>query len=138
MKALSLILCTFVLPSMILCGCGQGSASVKEEIPTTSAAAEEGTFDIEAVRTSIIIKGYPFTVPQKLTDLEKGLSCKFVDEEFDNAIYQVEISDHNGLVLRTLARNAHNKSKNAELYNIAVDGSDSSVSGIIPNVTTDE
>ena len=138
MKKNNLTLLTFVITAMILFGCGQDPAPANEDTPTASLTMVEGTFNIEAVRNSLIIKGYRFSVPQKITDLDEGLTCKFIDEEFDNALYQVEIYDQNGLVMRTLARNAHNKSKKAELYNIAVEGSDSSVAGIVPTVTTAE
>lgn len=76
-------------------------------------------------------------MPQKLTDLAEGLSYEFVGDEFDDALYQVHIFDKDGLVLRSLVRNAHNKSRKAELYNIAVEESDSSVAGIVPLVSTE-
>ena len=96
----------------------------------------DGTFDIEAVRNSINIKGHKFTVPQKLSELEEGLTYEFVDEEFGDGLYTVEISDENALVLSAIAENAHKKSKKAFMCNITARDSDSDVAGIVPFVST--
>lgn len=79
-----------------------------------------------------------FTVPQKLSELDNGLKYRFMDEEFDDGLYSVEVYDKNGVVLESIAKNAHKKSKKAELYNIALTSNDSSVAGIVPLVSTED
>ena len=130
----------FMLSFLIvpLCSCGKNKNTESEQSIVSSAVMEEGTFDIEAIRTNINIKGQEFTVPQKLSELEEGLKYEFVDEEFDDGLYMVEIFDENGLILKSIATNAHKKSKKAFLYNVSVEDSDSDVAGIVPLVSTKE
>ncbi|MBO5164257.1 MAG: hypothetical protein J6B75_07435 [Ruminococcus sp.] len=131
------IVCFFlgtVFISTLLSGCGQdGNTGIEQ---SSSVVMVDGTFDIEAVRNSINIKGHKFTVPQKLSELEEGLTYEFVDEEFGDGFYMVEISDENGLVLSAVADNAYKKSKKAFVSNIALKESDSDVAGIVPLVST--
>ena len=136
-KFLSAVLCfSFLIVS--LCSCGKNQNTESEQSIVSSAVMEEGTFDIEAIRTNINIKGHKFTVPQKLSELEEGLTYEFVDEEFDDGLYMVEIFDEKGLILKSIATNAHKKSKKAFLYNVSVEDSDSDVAGIVPLVSTKE
>lgn len=110
------------------------SLNVSDAIPENDV----GTFKIDTVRHSINIHGHIFTVPQKLSELSDGLIYEFVDEEFDDGLYEVEISDDSGVILCSIAENAHKKSDKASLYNIAIKDSDSNVLGIIPQVSNKE
>lgn len=136
-KIFALLLCTLI-SVCAFAGCGQNGITESEQSGSSSVVMADGTFDIEAVRNSINIKGHKFTVPQKLSELEDGLKYEFVDEEFDDGLYMVEISDENGLVLKVIARNAHKKSKKAFFCNIGIEDSDSDVAGIIPFLSTKE
>lgn len=136
-KILVLLLC-FLISACAFTGCGQNGITEPEQSSISSVVMVDGTFDIEAVRNSININGHRFTVPQKLSELEEGLKYEFVDEEFDDGLYMVEISDENGLVLKSIAANAHKKSKKAFLYNVSVEDSDSDVAGIVPFISTKE
>ena len=135
-KVLAILLCS-ALSVCAFSGCEDAKAE-PEESSISTVALEEGVFDIDAVRNNISIKGHKFIVPQKLSQLESGLKYKFVGEEFDDGLYETEISDDEGLILRTIVRNAHDKDKNAELYNISVGDSDSDIAGIIPLVSTED
>lgn len=135
-KILTLLLCS-ALSVCAFSGCGDAKVE-PEESSISTVALEAGRFDIDAVRTNVSINGYKFIVPQKLSQLDSGLKYKFVGDEFDDGLYEAEIFDKEGLVLRTIVRNAHDKDKNAELYNISVGNSDSDIAGIIPLVSTEE
>lgn len=136
-KILAVVLCLAFM-TVPLCSCGQNGSTASEQSSEFSIAMADGTFDIEAVRNSINIKGHKFTVPQKLSELEKGLKYKFIGEEYSDEAYMIEISDENGLILKAVAENAHKKSKKAFVSNIAVKESDSDVAGIVPLVSTKE
>ena len=129
-----MLLCS-ALSVCALTACGSTETG-NEGSSSTAVVLEEGKFDLDAVRNSVNIKGYKFTIPQTLAQLDDGLKYEFVDEEFDDGLYEVNISDKNGVILRTIVRNAHKKSKKAELYNISVDSSDSNVAGIVPHTST--
>ncbi len=135
-KVLAILLCS----SLSVCafsGCEDAKAE-PEESSISTVALEEGVFDIDAVRTNISIKGHKFIVPQKLSQLDSGLKYKFVGEEFDDGLYEVEISDKNGVILSSVAENAHDKSDKASLYNIALNDSESNVYGITPQISNKE
>lgn len=136
-KIFALLLCTLI-SVCAFAGCEQGGNTESKKSDSSSVVMVDGTFDIEAVRNSINIKGHKFTVPQKLSELEDGLKYEFVDEEFGDGLYMVEISDENGLILKSIARNAHKKSKKAFFCNIGIEDSDSDVAGIVPFVSTKE
>lgn len=136
-KIFELLLCSLI-SVCAFAGCGQGGITEPEQSSSSSVVMVDGTFEIEAVRNSINIKGHRFTVPQKLSELEEGLKYEFVDEEFGDGLYMVEISDENGLVLKVIARNAHKKSKKAFFCNIGIEDSDSDVAGIVPFISTKE
>lgn len=124
-------------------GCGKQSSEQTAPDSTKSTLAvasgsEAGTFQIDVVCSSVNIHGHTFTVPQKLSELSDGLTYVFVDEEFDDGFYEVEISDSSGVILRPIAENAHKKSSKASLYNIALTDSESDVLGITPLVSTKE
>lgn len=136
-KFLTATLC-FLSLTIFSCGCGQNGNTEPEQSSSPSVEMVDGTFDIEAVRNSINIKGHKFTVPQKLSELEKGLKYKFVDEEFGDGLYTVEISDENGQLVSVIARNAHKKSKKALFCNLGIEDSNSDVAGIVPLVSTKE
>ena len=133
-KILSLFLCLVMLIGSV-CGC---ESKTDEQSSSSKVVHVDGTFDIEEVRKNINIKGYEFIVPQKLSELDNGLTYEFVDEEFGDGFYEVEISDKSGVILCSIAENAHKKSKKALLYNIALNDSDSNVIGITPWVSTKE
>ena len=135
-KILTLLLCS-ALSVCAFSGCGDDKAE-PEESSISTVALEEGKFDIDAVRNNISIKGHKFIVPQKLSQLDSGLKYKFVGEEFDDGLYEVEISDENDVILCSIAENAHNKSDKASLYNIALNDSDSNVLDITPQVSNKE
>lgn len=136
-KVLAIILSISFL-TLPLYSCEKSKSTEQAQNSTSSVIMEEGTFDIEGVRNSINIKGYRFTVPQKLSELENGLKYKFIDEEYGDGLYVVEISDKNGVVLEAVAENAHKKSKKALLYNISARDSNSDVAGIVPFTSTKE
>lgn len=83
----------------------------------------------------INIKGYKFTIPQKLSELEKGLTYKYVSDELADGFYKVEISGKNEQILDVVVRAKKKNDKNAVIDNIAVETSDSNVCGLIPLVT---
>lgn len=136
-RIFSLLLCTAML-SGAACGCGNEKDEMTEQGDSSMVVREKVTFDIEDVRKNITIKGYEFTVPQKLSELDNGLTYAFVDEEFGDGLYEVEISDSSGVILCSIAENAHKKSGKASLYNIAINDSDSNVLGITPQVSNKE
>ena len=134
------VLAIFLCSTLFVCafsGCEDAKAE-PEESSISTVALEEGKFDIDAVRNNISIKGHKFIVPQKLSQLDSGLKYKFVGEEFDDGLYEVEISDENGVILSSVAENAHDKSDKASLYNIALNESDSNVLDITPQVSNKE
>ena len=133
-KILSLFLCSIMLAGSA-CGC---SNKTEEQSSSSQVVHVDGTFDIEEVRKNINIKGYEFIVPQKLSELDNGLTYEFVDEEFGDGFYEVEISDNSGVILCSIAENAHKKSNKAFLFNIALKDSNSNVIGITPLVSTKE
>ena len=136
-KKIIIMIC-FSIMTGIFCSCGKMQNEKTEPSDTSSINMEDGTFHFEMIESNIYIKGYRFTVPQKLSELEEGLTYKFIGEEFDDGLYEVEISDENGIILRSLADNAHHKNGKAFLYNIAVEDSESNVAGMIPHMTTKE
>lgn len=131
-----LLLCGLMLLSS-LTGCEnvETSDSVSDQANFTTIAREEGTFDIDAVRKDINIKGYKFTIPQKLSELEKELTYKYVSDELADGFYKVEISGKNEQILDVVVRAKKKNDKNAVIDNIAVETSDSNVCGLIPLVT---
>lgn len=143
-RKLELLLCTLIFISAFV-GCGNNpleeSNSEADSTKSTLAVAsgfEAGTFQIDAVCSSVNIHNHMFTVPQKLSELSDGLTYAFIGEEFDDGLYEVEVSDSSGVILRSIAENAHKKSSKASLYNIALTDSESDVLGITPLVSTKE
>lgn len=133
-KNIAGIICFSILTAFLF-GCGKTDHANSGQ-NDTSVNIEDGGFHFELVAESILIKGHHFTLPQKLSELEDGLTYEFIGEEFDDGLYEVEISDAQGVILRSLADNAHHKNGKAFLYNIAIEDSESSVAGITPHITT--
>ena len=102
-KILSLFLCSVMLMGSV-CGC---ESKTDEQSSSSKVVHVDGTFDIEEVRKNINIKGYEFIVPQKLSELDNGLTYEFVDEEFGDGFYEVEISDKSAKQFKT--RNYHKR-----------------------------
>ena len=139
-RFIAVILCTSVF-AVPLCSCEQNESTEPKQSIVSSVTAEEGTFDIETIRTNINIQGYKFELPQKLSELEKGLEYKFTEDyTFGNedAIYGVEISDKEKLVLNSVAYTENSKKKTAYLPNIFIDESNSDIDGVTPLVTTQD
>ena len=132
-KILSLFLCSMMLVGSV-CGC-----SNKTEVPSSSSQVVhvDGTFDIEEVRKNINIKGYEFEVPIKLKDLEKGLKYEMNDYHSDS-VRGVDIFKDGELFFEAAVDGAEKKTKQASIFNITIEESDTSIDGITPTVTTKE
>ena len=133
-KILSVFLCSVIL-SGSACGC---SNKTEEQSSSSSQVVHvDGTFDIEEVRKNINIKGYQFEVPIKLKDLKKGLKYEMNDYHSDS-VRGVDIFKDGELFFEAAVDGAEKKTKQASIFNITIEESDTSIDGITPTVTTKE
>ncbi len=100
----------------------------------------EGTFDVDAVRSNINIKGQHFDLPQYLTKLGKDWTFKFYDRKdygLDEGKGMASLY-YNGTEMGTvMLENCYTgHEKESVMYSIAVKTADSDIYGITPLVST--
>ena len=98
-----------------------------------------GTFDVDAVRSNIIIKGQHFDLPQYLTKLDKSWEFKFYDrkdyglKEGNGMAKLFYMGTEMGTVSLENCYTGHEEE--SVMYSISVRTSDSSIYGITPLVS---
>ena len=125
-----------------LSACSSAGDSVDTSDTTTTQNVPQssgvGSFDIETVRKSFIIKGVPFELPKRVGDLGK----EWTYEKYEPSPY-VDGSGaatffYNGdeMFFAGVSDFENGDEKNGIIYDIALETSDCSIGGIIPDVTT--
>ncbi len=142
MKKISLLLAGVLLCTMVGCLEDSGRADIPFEVApkVEPHTAEAGTFDVDAVRSMINIKGQHFDLPQPISDLGSGWDFKYYDRK-EYALKEgngLATLYYNGTEMGTVSlENCYSgKENNSVMYSIAVTTSDSDIYGIIPMVST--
>lgn len=138
-KFLVATLCLSFL-SVPLCGCGQTSDTESEQGIVSSAVREEETFDIEVVRTNIVIGGQHFEVPIKLSELGKNWSYECYDAEKyylnPGAGLAQLFYDGEKIIDVGLENYYSDKEEEAIVYNLSVDSFKDSIDDLFLGKTT--
>ncbi len=144
-RPLLLLLCCVLTGTAVSClSDGSGKYKTPVEMPpkVEPYTVEEGTFDVNAVRSNINLKGMHFDLPQPLSDLDKGWSY----ELYDRKDYGLEEGSgcarllYKGDEVATISlENCYTgKEGKSVIYSVSIRNSDCSIYGIIPLETKAE
>ncbi|MCR4795657.1 MULTISPECIES: hypothetical protein [Ruminococcus] len=102
--------------------------------------APEGTFDVDAVRSMINIKGQHFDLPQLIDDLGKNWEFRYYDRK-DYGLKEgsgLATLYYSGVEMGTVSlENCYTgREQDSVMYSIAIKTSDSDIYGITPMVST--
>lgn len=146
MKKKFLLLLITVTMAISIVGCNKNesseSSSQAETSNTTNTtqSAQLGTFDIEVVRKSIIIKGQPFEIPVALKDLPKGWTYDVFDEKDVYLDEGLSLADmyYNGeeMFIAALENYYPDKEKESIIFNLTIETDECSIGGLIPFKST--
>jgi len=112
-----------------------------EVAPTVEPhTAPAGTFDVDAVRSMINIKGQHFDLPLPIVKLGKGWEFKYYDRK-DYGLKEgsgYATLYYNGVEMGTVSlENCYTgREKDSVMYSIAIKTSDSDIYGITPQIST--
>ncbi|MDD7517014.1 hypothetical protein [Ruminococcus flavefaciens] len=142
MRKLSLLLAGALLCTMVGCLEGSGGADIPFEVApkVEPHTAEAGTFDVDAVRSMINIKGQHFDLPLPVSEIADGWELKYYDRK-DYGLKEgngLATLYYNGAEMGTVSlENCYSgKENNSVMYSVAVTTSDSDIYDIIPMVST--
>lgn len=126
-------------------GCSEKESSSPEipfELPpiVEPYTVPEGTFDVDAVRSNINIKGQHFDLPQPIADLGENWEFRYYDRK-DYGLKEgsgLATLYYGGTAMGTVSlENCYSgKEKNSVMYSISIKTSDSDIYGITPLVST--
>lgn len=138
-RKIALFLTAVVLFGLSACG----SADNDDTSGTTTTrnvtqSSNAGSFDIEAVRKSFIIKGQPFEVPVRIGDLGAGWTYETMKSYFGEGIGLATFFYNETEMFSGATENFYydENDKDGIIFDIDISTSDCSLDGIIPNVTT--
>ena len=142
MKKLALLTAFVLMCTMTGCLEDKNAPKIPFEVAPTLEpyTAPAGTFDVDAVRSNIYLKGQHFDLPLKVYDLGKGWEYKL----FDRKEYGLKNGNglatiyYNGVEMGTVSlENCYQGKEEASvIYSIAIKTSDCSIYNITPMVST--
>ena len=137
-----ILLCALMLTAS---GCAGGSGRAKDpELPpkVEPHTVEEGTFDIDAVRSNISINGHHFDLPQILSELELGWSYRLYNRK------DYDLKQGSGLAklyykgkemgTASLENCYSGEEDKSIIYSVSVKNGESDIYGIVPGTSTVE
>ena len=139
-RKIALFLAAVVLLGLSACSGADDNVNTSDPALTQSASqsSSAGSFDIETVRKSFIIKGQPFEVPVRIGDLDSGWTYETMKSYFGEGIGLATFFYNETEMFSGATENFYydENDKDGIIFDIDISTSDCSLDGIIPNVTT--